>query len=361
LLVFAGERYELVEATLQRMSAQAHRTGSARGLIAVHGVRGFLKLRIGALPEADAALRVELRVMQEGDFAAGLPFAAALLAEVAIEAGDLAEAEAMLDLLPPDGWTPGVSWVLVPAARGRLRLAQGRAAEALADFQTCQHMFGAETWGVEIRDIGYMHARSGAAAALMRLGRTEQARQLADAELADARLLGAPRSLGVSARIAGLTHGGPTGLALLRESVDHLEASPALLERAHSLAALGGALRRAGERSEARDCLTRALDLADRCGAGRLTGQVHTELNAAGARPRRTRSTGVEALTPTELRVVRLAADGHTNREIAQELYVTVKTVEGHLARAFAKLGIERRSGLRKALDGENTRVATLS
>jgi len=67
----------------------------------------------------------------------------------------------------------------------------------------------------------------------------------------------------------------------------------------------------------------------------------------------------VEALTPSELRIVRLAAAGRTNREIAHELYVTLKTVEGHLSRAYAKLGIEGRGGLAEALEGEKTRVGT--
>ena len=61
----------------------------------------------------------------------------------------------------------------------------------------------------------------------------------------------------------------------------------------------------------------------------------------------------MEALTPSELRVARLAAEGRSNREIACELYVTLKAIEGHLARAYAKLGIESRSQLARALAAE--------
>ena len=68
----------------------------------------------------------------------------------------------------------------------------------------------------------------------------------------------------------------------------------------------------------------------------------------------------MDALTPTELRVVRLAAESRTNREIAHELYVTLKTVEGHLSRAYAKLGINGRAELSGVLEEEKTRVATL-
>jgi len=201
-----------------------------------------------------------------------------------------------------------------------------------------------------IRDTGYVHARSGAALALLRLGHRRQAGQLADAELADVRVFGAPRALGIALRAAGLARGGPEGLALLRESVAALDRSPALLERARSMAELGAALRRDGQRSAARDPLARALDLAARCGARPLAARARDELRAAGARPRRPWRTGVDALTPSELRVARLAAEGRSNREIAGELYVTLKAVEGHLARVYAKLGIGGRGQLADAL-----------
>jgi DNA-binding CsgD family transcriptional regulator len=96
--------------------------------------------------------------------------------------------------------------------------------------------------------------------------------------------------------------------------------------------------------------LARALELAARCAARPLAARARDELKAAGVRPRRPWRTGVDALTPSELRVARLAADGRSNREIAGELYVTLKAIEGHLARAYAKLGIEGRDQLPRAL-----------
>jgi DNA-binding CsgD family transcriptional regulator len=92
------------------------------------------------------------------------------------------------------------------------------------------------------------------------------------------------------------------------------------------------------------------LELAAGCAAGPLAARAREELRAAGARPRRPWRTGVDALTPSELRVARLACDGRSNREIAGELYVTLKAIEGHLARAYAKLGIEGRGQLADAL-----------
>ena len=357
--LITAERFETVASAVQPMMTEAHRSGSARGLVASYSTLGLLKLRMGMLPEADAAARVALRVLQDGDFAPGLPFAATVLADVATEAGELHEAQALLGLLPQEGWPPGVGTVLIPAARGRLRLAQGRPAEALADFQVCAEMFSSDIWGIEMRDVGYLHSRSGAAYALMRLGERDRARELAEAELSDVTSFGAPRALGIALRSAGLTHRGGAGLELLAESVRVLRRSPALLERAHSLAELGAALRRNGQRAAAREPLAEALDLAARCGARPLAVRAREELRATGARPRRAWRAGLEALTPSELRIVRLAVDGRSNRDIAHELYVTVKTVEGHLTRAYSKLGIEGRAQLARIVNAEKTRVPT--
>jgi DNA-binding CsgD family transcriptional regulator len=364
-----AERFHAVETALEPMLAAVHRSGSARGFVATYSTLGLLKLRLGALPEADAAARIALRVLQEGDFGPGLAFAATVLADVAVQAGELDEAGELLALLPQEGWPAGVGTVLIPAARGRLRLALGRPREALADFQTCAALFSPEVWGTEMRDVGYLHARAGAAQALLRLGERERAQEVAKAELADVRVFGMPRALGIALRTAGLAQGGERGLALLEESVAVLQSSPALLERAHSLAELGAALRRSGRRSAARDPLAEALDLAARCGARPLVARAREELRATGARPRREWRTGLEALTPSELRVVRLVAEGRSNREIALELYITLKTVEGHLSRAYTKLGIDGRSQLSQILAGadlqaggagEKTRVPTL-
>jgi ATP/maltotriose-dependent transcriptional regulator MalT len=355
-----AERFDTVASSLRPMVADVNRSGSARGLVATYSTLGLLELRLGALPEADAAARIALRVLQEGDFAPGLAFAATVLADVAVEAGELDEAQALLALLPQDGWPAGVGTVLIPAARARLRLAQGQAAAALADFETCAAMFSPAVWGTPMRDVGYLHARSGAAFALLRLGERKRARELAEDELADTRAFRAPRALGVALRAVGLATGGEDGIRLLDESVATLRRSPAVLERARSLVEWGAALRRAGRRVAAREPLVEGLDLAARCGARPLAARAREELRAAGARPRREWRTGAEALTPGELRVVRLAAAGRTNREIAHELYVTLKTVEGHLSRAYAKLGITGRAQLPEALDGEKTRVPTL-
>ena len=122
------------------------------------------------------------------------------------------------------------------------------------------------------------------------------------------------------------------------------------LELARALAALGGLLRRTRHPTEAREPLREALELAESCACPPLVEQVRSELYATGARPRTAALHGVTSLTASELRVARLAADGGTNREIAQALFVTPKTVEVHLSNAYRKLGISSRRELERAL-----------
>ena len=151
-------------------------------------------------------------------------------------------------------------------------------------------------------------------------------------------------------RAAGVVRGGRAGEALIREALETLEQADARLERARALTELGALVRRSNRRREARELLREALDIAHRAGAGPLATRAETELRATGARPRRVMLVGVESLTASERRVAELAADGRTNREIAQSLFVTARTVEGHLTNVFRKLDLDSRDQLRGAI-----------
>ncbi|MGH3909386.1 MAG: helix-turn-helix transcriptional regulator, partial [Pseudonocardiaceae bacterium] len=178
-----------------------------------------------------------------------------------------------------------------------------------------------------------------------------EARELAQAELELARRADVPRAIGVALRVCGVLADPHDRIELLEQSVAVLEPTPTRLELAHSLTELGAALRRTGGRVAAREPLRQALDLAHRCGATPLADRVRDEALAAGARPRRPWSTGVQALTPSELRVARLAAGPLTNRDIAQALFITAKTVSDHLSSAYRKLNISSRTELATALE----------
>ena len=154
----------------------------------------------------------------------------------------------------------------------------------------------------------------------------------------------------MASRAAGLVAGGNRGQELLREAIDAFERGDAKLERARALVDLGAMVRRRNRRTEARELLREALDAAHRVGAMRLAEQAETELRATGARPRRVVLTGVESLTASERRIAEIASEGRTNREIAQALFVTTRTVEGHLTSIFRKLQLDSRIELHAAL-----------
>ncbi|HZB77039.1 MAG TPA: LuxR C-terminal-related transcriptional regulator, partial [Solirubrobacteraceae bacterium] len=168
-------------------------------------------------------------------------------------------------------------------------------------------------------------------------------------ELAAARAWGAPGTVGRALTQLGRLER-EAGIGRLEEAVALLEGSTAKLEHARALLTLGTAIRHARRPADARDPLRRALELATVCSAPPLAEQARAELYAAGARPRTEALAGVEALTASEKRVADLAATGDTNRDIAQALYVTPKTVEVHLSNAYRKLGIRSRRELATAL-----------
>jgi DNA-binding CsgD family transcriptional regulator len=343
VLVMADRDEALV--AWEEMRAQAHRRGSLFGFLGANLWSGAGLLWRGDLPEAESRLRtawenaVAWGILQSfGFYGPAFAFTGA----VRILQGDLDGARKLLDSAEFLEKRASTSRLAL-GSRAELLLAEGRPEEALAVADDLAARCGA------VVNPGWAPWRSLKARALDGLGETEAALELAGEELVHARSFGSPSIVGRALRVLG-TLERDRGLEHLRESVELLERSTAKLELAFALTALGAALRRRREPSEAREPLRRALELAVRCGATPLSEQVRSELHAAGGRPRRTALTGVESLTASERRVADLAAEGRTNKEIAQALYVTPKTVELHLSHAYAKLGIRSRRQLDQAL-----------
>jgi DNA-binding CsgD family transcriptional regulator len=134
------------------------------------------------------------------------------------------------------------------------------------------------------------------------------------------------------------------------QAISRLSGTSAELLRCNLFIDLGFARHHAGNAAEARTALREGADHATRLGASRLAGVAGRGLLACGARPRRLHTSGRESLTPAELRVVRLAAEGQSNGAIADALFINAKTVESHLTRAYRKLGITDRAELADAL-----------
>ena len=335
----------------ERVCSAAIEEGERRGspsLIATFAFpRAFARLRRGLLRDAEADARWSYEQKLAMDAECGPPWPLAFLLDTLTDQGHLAAADEALSRIGSSVEAPPemLAWPFVLEARGRLRLAQGRPAEALAD------LFEAgRRWERLHCHANASRWRADAALALAQQGQLDRARELAGEQFRLAEQTGPPRALGIAARALGTVAVRDDGVGLLRDAVAVLEQTPARLEFAHALVDLGSALRREGHRAEARDRLRHGLELAHRAGAAPLAQRARQELLAAGGRPRRPVFTGVEALTASELRVARLAAEGATNREIAQRLFVTQRTVETHLRHVFQKLDIRTRNELPREL-----------
>ncbi|MGZ4330539.1 MAG: helix-turn-helix transcriptional regulator [Solirubrobacteraceae bacterium] len=350
-LTFA-ERYEEALSRFDEALADARRLGSLPHVLALSCYRSVVHLRIGNLADAEVDARVAL---ETGPRPPGFNAARALavLLETLAERGELDAAEAANERYRLAEQFPTMvhgGWLL--AARGRLRLAELRPASALDDLLAAGDLL------TRVRSRSPTTPwRSDAALAQLALGAQAEARALAAEEVTLAQAYNAPRTLGIALRAAGLAEGGSHGIELLRQAVCVLERSAARLEHARAMTDLGASLRRAGQRADSREILRPALDLAHRCGSLALTERTRTELIAAGGRPRRLVLTGLDSLTPSERRVAQLTAAGLHNRQIAQHLFITARTVEGHLGHAYQKLAITSRDELPSALASRDVEV----
>lgn len=335
------------EAIIEAALARARREGSivtqALALYARSWPRYWRGDVSASAADAEAAV-----VAWSGEFTMYLPVAAFWLASSLLELGDVERAAAAVDY--PDAeqrWGQTNMYAPLLIGQGAVALARGDAAAAAARLRAA----GESVLALSIRNPAVFSWRSHLSAAERALGNLDAAREAAAEEVALAREFGAPRPLGMALRCSGLAEGGRGGIALLGGSVEALRRSPAALELARALTDLGAELRRQGSRAKAREPLREALAMAQRFGATALERRAFDELVASGAKPRRREVVGAVALTPSERRVAELAVAGLTNREIAQNLFVTVKAVQWHLRNVYRKLGIRSRDELRGTLD----------
>ena len=349
-VLIRADELDAAAAATDRLSEVATARGFLPQLIGASYVRAYTAFRRGDVRAAEADLRQSVEAARAGGFLAAFPMFTALLVDVLVARGELEAAESELAGNGLGGELPDSFWFGPPLfSRGALRLAQGRAREAATDLvELIRRMAG---W--EITGNAGTPAGSYAGRALATLGERDRALALADGHLASARAWGAPSAVGDALAALGTIEGEDRGVELLHKAVVTLEASPARLEHARALLDLGALLRRLGRRSEAREPLRTALELARRGGAMGVAQRAHGELEATGEKLRRLTPTGVEALTASERRVAEMAATGMTNREIAQTLFLTIKTIESHLHAAYDKLGIRSRQQITAALAAE--------
>jgi DNA-binding CsgD family transcriptional regulator len=345
-----AEDIQTAELALAAAIEDARGRGSVLGFATASLFRGMAVLRRGRVDDAAADAGSALAARRHGW---GLSPAAATgtLIECHIERGDWEAAMRVLDASTgePDGVDPGTYQYI--ASRGRLRLVLARPRQALDDLLESGRLQVGLGW----RNPSMYPWRSLAALAAIQVDDRDQAQALVEEELALATSFGAPGAVGQAlAGVAALAEGA-AAVEVREEAVRVLEGSQSALRRARASIELGAALRRAGKRNDAREPLRLGLDLAHRCGARALAARAREELVAAGGRPRRQASTGVDALTPRERQVAGLAAQGMSNREIAEALFVTLKTVEWHLRHSYEKVGVQSRRELGSALAGRKS------
>jgi DNA-binding CsgD family transcriptional regulator len=348
-LMYADD-LDAYEAGIEIVLDDAQRRGSRLAFATASYSRAVARYFRGRLTDAIADLQLSLQAAGDGFYF--LPLAHARLAWCELDRDVPEAAAAALAPIENDPyWTQTLFHLYVLEARARVALVQGRPHDALDDA-----MHGIALAGQFDAKLNpaVIPIRATAALAADAVGNHAQAQALITDEVRLARDFGAPKALGMALRAAGLLARGQRRRSLLEESVATLQSSPAMLEYARALVDLGSAMRRDGDRRAASQALRNGMDLAHRFGALAIERQAREELIAGGARPRRAALSGADALTPSERRVAELAAAGHANRQIAQMLFVTLRTVEAHLSAAYRKLDIHGRAQLAPALEGQD-------
>jgi DNA-binding CsgD family transcriptional regulator len=339
-LLHAGHLVEAHEAA-DAVVRDARERGAPLAHAEASMVRALVQLTRGHVIDAAADAQTALDGMR---WHAHAQTALATLVNCMIERGELAEAAEMMkcakDRTAPVE-VPGVD-AYVNLARGRLHLALRDIAAARADLDAAenalQEMGDANPSALPWRSLAGVIAHFG--------GEQARGRALIEEEVRLARSFDVPIAAGIALRRRALTESGNQALDTFGRAVAALEHTEAKLQLARAHAGLGRGLRRAGQRVSARQHLTAALDLAHRCGGTALEAEVREELIAAGARPRRPAVSGIESLTPTEARVAQLAAQGRSNREIAEMIFVSRNTIAWHLRNIYRKLAIDSRDQL---------------
>jgi DNA-binding CsgD family transcriptional regulator len=348
MTLVATDEIESARFGAERALAVAEESGGTPELTRAHYLSGFVAWGEGDMVTAEADMRQAIDLAQLAGLMPLVVVYSGPLIEVLIERDELDEAEAQLGAI---GMAEGEVPALSPAGmtllmRGHLRFERGEFERGWEDFQALSSEAVRAKMGLGPAASASPYAVRG----LIAMGRDQEARALADEMMLYAQHLGTVSGLLHAARPLAVSRGGDEGVELLEAALAEAAGSPRRLEVAHALVDLGELLRRQGRRADARKPLREGFDLARRCGAARIAKRANVELEATGEKVRRYAPIGVEALTPSEHRVADLAASGMTNRQIAQSLFVTVKTVEAHLSAAYDKLDIDSRRQLPEAL-----------
>lgn len=348
MILIAADEIAAAREAMDRAVAANREQGATGGLVRALMLNTLAAWGGGDLVNAEPDIRQAMDLTRGMESATLRLLLAGVLVEIQIEREEFEAAQRELDEIGmgsgPMPETP--MFTVLRYARGHLRVERGEIDLALEDFAALSYEKG--SW-----DFGYLtvsFAGPLAARALRASGERLPIGELVASMEPLARRWGSPSAVAHLLRTQAAAHDGQEAVDDLEEAVALLKGSPRRLEYLNALLDLGQVLRREGRRIDARPPLRSALKLARQCGAARVAKRAHGELQATGEKVRSYSPIGVESLTPSERRVAKLAASGMTNRQIAQSLFVTVKTVEAHLSAAYDKLDINSRLQLPGAL-----------
>ena len=347
--LYWADRLDAAKRVLDRAEHIARRRGATADFAIALTFRASVHRRAGRLLEAEGDARSALAAAVEPAWSwAGRPDVVPLVATL-IDQGRVDEAAQELTAAHPEEEildAPPMTPLLLQ--RMRLRAARGEHRRALDDWEEAvrraQRLIGiSPAWIEDLVVAAHAHHT---------LGDEDAAQALAAQAMTLARRWGTPGAIGQALHGAARLGGDHDDdmLQMLRDAVEHLQRSPARLELAHALVTLGGLLRRRGHRVDSREPLREGYELARTSAAAGLAETARAELRASGIRVRREPLTGADALTASERRIAEMAAEGATNAEIAQALFLTVKTVEMHLTSGYRKLDIRSRRDLSSVL-----------
>jgi DNA-binding CsgD family transcriptional regulator len=244
------------------------------------------------------------------------------------------------------GTTPGMyAGIVASEALGHLGVVLDAPEETVEHLEPCLASVRSEA----IVEPGAAHFAPDLIEALLELGRRGEAVEVLDWYEGNARRLERASARANCLRCRGLlaAQDGNLDAALgaYGDALSWHDRTPIPLDRARTLLALGAVQRRAMRRREARATLEQALALFEQIGATLWANRARSELQRISGR-----APAAGALTPAEERVALLVAEGRTNREVAAALFLSDRTVEGHLSHIFAKLGIRHRAEVARAL-----------
>jgi DNA-binding CsgD family transcriptional regulator len=332
---------------LLELLERARELGDESSLPYVLVLLGRIEAQLGLFASADARARDGEEAAEQSGQRTLYAYNLALESLAAAHLGAVERARAAgvraLELVPQTGGRPPEH--LAREALGQLELASGAPEAAVAMLVPAVEYARAKA----IREPGALRLPVDLVEAMLEVGRREDAIELLDWYEGNARRLERVSSLANCARCRGLlaAQAGDLGAALTSfEEALTMHARVELpLDRGRTLVALGAAQRRLKRRREARATLEEALGVFERIGAALWAERARAELKRISGR-----AAAPGALTPAEERVAALVLQGKTNKEVAAALFLSDRTVEGHLARIFGKLGIRHRTELAGAL-----------